>query len=132
MRQWIGLIVLLGGVYFVWTQYGDQLVEKREPATPDVRWYLDEIDHYFSIVPERGGAWFFRGFHENKTKSYISNVQVQISIRDPKTNTWDPLTTVQLGTLEQEQRRKFDKPLRLPKGIDDPKLRWEIVSVRRR
>ena len=72
MRQWIGLIIVLAGAYYLWTQYGDKLGETHPPATPEVAWYLDEIEHHFAIVPERGEAWFLRGFHENKTHTVSS------------------------------------------------------------
>ncbi|MDA8018009.1 MAG: hypothetical protein MPN21_11230 [Thermoanaerobaculia bacterium] len=130
MRQWIGLIVVLAGAYYAWTQWGADLRPKIEPATPEAAWYLDEIEHHFSIVPERGGAWFFRGFHENTTSTQITSVTVQILIRDGKE--WDPLKRIQLGPLKPEERKTFDQPIQVPKGVSDPKLRWEVVSVRRR
>lgn len=131
MRHWIGLIIVLAGAYYLWTQYGDKLGESHPPATPDVAWYLEEIDHHFSIVPERGSAWFLRGFHENKTTTYISQVTVKIFIEDGQD--WSPISTHQLGVLEPEGRKTFDLPItRVPRDVEKPKLRWEVVSVRRR
>ena len=46
---------------------------------------------------------------------------------------WSPISTHQLGVLEPEQRETFDLPLtRVPKNVEKPKLRWEVVTVRRR
>jgi len=130
MKQWIGLIIVLGGAYWPWTQYGGKLGETHPPATPEVAWYLEEIEHHFSIVPERGGAWFLRGFHENTTTSRVSGVTAKVFLRDGET--WSPIGKFDLGTLDPEERKVFDLPIQVPKGAEDPKLRWEIVSVRRR
>ena len=51
MRQWIGLIIVLAGAYYVWANYGHKLGETYPPATPDVAWYQEEIEHHFAIVP---------------------------------------------------------------------------------
>ena len=131
MRQWIGLIVVLAGAYYLWTTYGGQLAESHPPATPEVAWYLDEIEHHFSIVPERGDAWFLRGFHENKTTTYINQVTMKVFLKDGED--WSPIETYQLGVLEPEGRKTFDLNItHIPKGVEKPKLRWEVVSVRRR
>lgn len=128
MRQWIGLIIVGVAGYYLWTQYGDALGPERvPPATPEVAWYLDNVRHHFTIVPERGAAWFWRGFHENTTTKVIVNAKVKIFMRQGED--WQVLDTFQLGVLEPEQRETFDRTIRVPKDVDEPKLRWEMVSV---
>lgn len=131
MRQWIGLIVVLAGAYFVWTNYGPKLGETHPPASPEVAWYLEEVEHHFAIVPERGGAWFLRGYHENTTVTYITRVTIKVFLQDGED--WSPIFSQDLGVLPPEERKTFDLPLRrVPNDVDKPKLRWEIVAVSRR
>jgi hypothetical protein len=42
------------------------------------------------------------------------------------------LDTFNLGELEPKGRKTFDYPIRVPKNVEKPKLRWEIVDVRKR
>lgn len=131
MRQWIGLIIIALAGYYLWTQFGAELgPQKVEPATPNVEWYLKEVEHHFSIVRERGDAYFFRGFHENETTRTLLGVRAKVFLREG--GDWRVLDTYELGMLEPEQRRTFDNPIRVPRGLDKPKLRWEIVEVRTR
>lgn len=107
------------------------MLKGKEPATPEVAWYLDNVVHHFSIVRERDNTYYFRGFHENTTDRPVLGGTFTIRMRQG--DEWRHLKSIPFGLLEPEGRKTFDVYLQeIPRDDERRKIEWELTKVQLR